>query len=615
MDFAGYTKSVIVSLSGFILLFIGVLLPIIQEFQLIPIFILFLLTATVSFLNKKPLGGLFYGLFTSMSLLIGNLLTVLFIEYSLIFTENSIGEQGLSIFISIIETYIPEFISFIIAFTTLGLFFGLMGYVFDKTSLETIWSPPLHYRDYWSSIHSLGKSRKREYYKLDRRFGADSFKIKGLMEKITSAVVVPQPDLAFVLNKNKKGIQNFEKGSLYDISSGRLLDNNLTNPNRLVSKYRPYVLKIPEYATGTKGVRRIVFEKILENFLGRILKLRIILPFFIVLSMIFVFFIQINQVQTSIFSLSSELTLIIAIFFSVVTLLFVWRWGVRSKKLFNQRPDERILILIIYVVLGLLFGFYAEMILNIPTDTAGWVSGWFIWTRWFLVLSVILGLGYIFVHREVEVINTYFYDNSESEPRISSSVYRDLSDEPFWIRKSEVKNFWVIRFMYFWKYELAKIPHSDWERIELWFDAQKGVLKWVVSDYHYRELWYEVKNEVSALYVGFFLNFHTPIPILDDKQVDAIKQALNKDNGELIRSFITGKSVEIVENIKNLLTKEFWQELHPSMWVSNYGLQNIAAGFCSKLPWRFWRYAFGLEEPERYLDKPAAVSNDEPVAQ
>jgi len=615
MDFAGYTKSVIVSLSGFILLFIGVLLPIIQEFQLIPIFILFLLTATVSFLNKKPLGGLFYGLFTSMSLLIGNLLTVLFIEYSLIFTENSIGEQGLSIFISIIETYIPEFISFIIAFTTLGLFFGLMGYVFDKTSLETIWSPPLHYRDYWSSIHSLGKSRKREYYKLDRRFGADSFKIKGLMEKITSAVVVPQPDLAFVLNKNKKGIQNFEKGSLYDISSGRLLDNNLTNPNRLVSKYRPYVLKIPEYATGTKGVRRIVFEKILENFLGRILKLRIILPFFIVLSMIFVFFIQINQVQTSIFSLSSELTLIIAIFFSVVTLLFVWRWGVRSKKLFNQRPDERILILIIYVVLGLLFGFYAEMILNIPTDTAGWVSGWFIWTRWFLVLSVILGLGYIFIHREVEVINTYFYDNSESEPRISSSVYRDLSDEPFWIRKSEVKNFWVIRFMYFWKYELAKIPHSDWERIELWFDAQKGVLKWVVSDYHYRELWYEVKNEVSALYVGFFLNFHTPIPILDDKQVDAIKQALNKDNGKLIRSFITGKSVEIVENIKNLLTKEFWQELHPSMWVSNYGLQNIAAGFCSKLPWRFWRYAFGLEEPERYLDKPAAVSNDEPVAQ
>ena len=612
MDFAGYSKSVIVSLSGFILLFIGILLPIIQEFQLIPIFILFLLTATVSFLNKKPLGGLFYGLFTSMSLLIGNLLTVLFIEYSLIFTENSIAEQGLSIFISIIQTYIPEFISFIIAFTTLGLFFGLMGYVFDNSSLETILNPPLHYRDYWSSIHSLGKSRKREYDKLDRRFGTDSFKIRGLMEKITSAVVVPQPDLAFVLNKNKKGIQNLEKGSLYDISSGRLLDNNLTNPNRLVSEYRPYVLKIPEHATGTKGVRRIVFEKILENFLGKILKLRIILPFFIVLSAIFVFFIQINQGQSSIFSLSSELALIIAIFFSVVTLFFAWRWGVRSKKLFKQRPDERILILIMYVVLGLLFGFYAEMILNIPTDTAGWVSGWFIWTRWFLILSVILGLGYIFVHREVEVINTYFYDNSESEPRISSSVYRDLSDEPFWIRKSGVKNFWVIRFMYFWKYELAKVPHSDWERIELWFDAQKGVLKWVVSDYHYRELWYEVNDQLSALYVGFFLNFHTPIPILEDKEVDSFIQALKKDNGELFRSFITGKSKEIVENIEKLLTKQFWQELHPSMWISNYGLQNIAANFCSKLPWRFWRYAYGLEEPERYLDMPAAVSNDEP---
>jgi len=43
MDFADYTKSVIVCLSGFILFFIGILLPIIQEFQLIPIFILFLL--------------------------------------------------------------------------------------------------------------------------------------------------------------------------------------------------------------------------------------------------------------------------------------------------------------------------------------------------------------------------------------------------------------------------------------------------------------------------------------------------------------------------------------------------------------------------------------------
>lgn len=86
-----------------------------------------------------------------------------------------------------------------------------------------------------------------------------------------------------------------------------------------------------------------------------------------------------------------------------------------------------------YVVLGLFFGFYFEMIFIFPTDTAGWVGAWFVWTRWFLILSVVLGFGYIFVHREVEIIKTYFYDNLSSNSTISSSVYKDMSDDPYWI--------------------------------------------------------------------------------------------------------------------------------------------------------------------------------------
>ena len=133
------------------------------------------------------------------------------------------------------------------------------------------------------------------------------------------------------------------------------------------------------------------------------------------------------------------------------------------------------------------------MIFNFPTDTNGWVEAWFVWTSWFIPLSIILSLGYIFIHREVEVVNTYFYDNRGTKSkRETNPVYKDSSDEPFWLKEEAIKGFWVIRFMYFWRYELAKVPHSDWERIELWFDSENGRLKWVVSDYHYRELWYEV---------------------------------------------------------------------------------------------------------------------------
>ena len=42
--------------------------------------------------------------------------------------------------------------------------------------------------------------------------------------------------------------------------------------------------------------------------------------------------------------------------------------------------------------------------------------------------------------------------------------------------------------MYFWNSELTiktkKIArNSDWERIEVWINAQKGIPKWIVSDY------------------------------------------------------------------------------------------------------------------------------------
>lgn len=614
MELGDYIKSAVVSVSGFVLFFMGTLLPIMEGFELIPIFAIFLLISVVSFYNKSPLGGFFYGLFTSIVFLTGNLLTVVFEEYFVILNE-VITDQGFLLFLNLISTFIPELISFVIGFASLGLFFGLLGYIFHLASPETILNPPLYYRDYWSSIHSLGKSIKREYSDLDRRFRTSSVNPRGIWNRIVTNIKLPTPDVAFITNEKQKKLTNENTGQLYDLSSGKLLGKNLVNPEDLISKYRPFILKVPEISTNTKGVRRLVYEKLLENFLGKVLDLKIILAIFGALSTIFVFLVHINQGSGAISNVSRDLPTIIAICFSAVILIFVWRWSVKSQELFKQKPDETILILVVYVVLGILYGFFYRIIFNFPANTAGWVLAWFDWTFWFLFLSAVLGLGYILFHREVEVVNTYFYDNSKIESKLGKSpMYKDFADEPFWLKRDKIKSFWVIRFMYYWRYELAKVPHPDWERIELWFDAEKGTLKWFVSDYHYRELWYEVKDYISTIYVSFFLNFHTPIPILNQQEINAITESLNKDNMTLLRNFINGESKEIIEKIEQIMTKDFWAQLHPAEWISKFGLQNIAAEFSSKIPWRFWRYPFGLEKPETYFDKPATLPKDQPIS-
>jgi len=615
MEFGEYSKAAVVSLSGLVLLFLGAMLPLLTDFELIPIFALFLLTVIICYNNKTPLGGLFYGLFTSVSFLIGNLLTTLFIEYSLIIGGGSLTEEGLGLFLILVTDYVPEMVSLVVAFASLGLFFGILGYIVKRSSPDTIINPPRHYRDYWSSIHSLGKSEKREYSDLDRRFGILGLTKKDWWTKIVAGITQPPPDLVFVPKKISNGSE-LNSGDLYDLSSGQMLGESLVNPSDLASIYRPFVLQIPEYSISAKGIRRIFFEKLLSNFLERVTVSKGVIGFFAILSTIFTFLIYLGQESSPAFELSANLPVIVAIGFSLFTLFFVWKWRRKSAELFKKRPDERLFILIIYIVLALLYGFFYEMLLNAPANTAEWVGAWFVWTRWFLLLSAILGLSYIFVHREVEVVNTYFYDNRDLSKKTQiSPAYRDASDEPFWLKKDDVNSYWVIRFMYYWRYEVAKVPHSDWERVELWIDAKKGDLKWVVSDYHYRELWYEVKNKLTSLYVSFFVNFHTPIPILESEEVTAFSTALNKQRKDLLKTVITGKSKEIADKIREIIEKVSWRDLHPPDWISTFGLQNVAADFSSKLPWKFWRYPKGLEKPEIYLNLPAATPEDEPTEQ
>jgi len=63
--------------------------------------------------------------------------------------------------------------------------------------------------------------------------------------------------------------------------------------------------------------------------------------------------------------------------------------------------------------------------------------------------------------------------------------------EPYWL---EGKFYWVWRYVTLAPAELMKFWEKDWERLEIWVRAdgeQRGRIEWVVSDWHYRELWYK----------------------------------------------------------------------------------------------------------------------------
>jgi hypothetical protein len=308
---------------------------------------------------------------------------------------------------------------------------------------------------------------------------------------------------------------------------------------------------------------------------------------------------------------------------SAVTLGLVLRWRKASEELFERRPDERVLILVVYIILALLYGFSFTIITNPPGALIdppfipeGWIESWRLWIVWLLSLTFLLGFGYIFMHRECEVANTYFYDNRSSKSGVSqASPFKESHDEPFWLKEERVKAYWVLRFMYFWRYEVATIPHSDWERVEVWVDAENGTVKWVVSDYHYRELWYKVEGDFPVLYVKFFTNFHTPVPVVNSSEIESIFHVFSQTTRDLTKTAVTGKSSEIIEQLHARLESlsKLWTDLHPPDWIRSYGLPNVAASFCSKLPWTYWRYPNGLEEAERYLVKPATRVEDQPT--
>jgi hypothetical protein len=107
----------------------------------------------------------------------------------------------------------------------------------------------------------------------------------------------------------------------------------------------------------------------------------------------------------------------------------------------------------------------------------------------------------------------YFYHGGEAE----KFHYRSSKDKPGWL---ESKPYWVLRYLFTWPAELTVVKGlpfirglKDIERLDVWLDAKTGTTEWIVSDYHWRELWYRTEANLTDMRVWLASNFHTPRPL------------------------------------------------------------------------------------------------------
>jgi hypothetical protein len=286
MELGKYASYAVVTLCGLLLFFLGSSLPFQSEpVALVSLFVIAILTVALSYGNRSPAGGLFFGLFTSTAFLLGFFLMTCVWELSNFhpIIIGSVGiRQGLVVLMQVLSSYGPGMLSAVLAFGSLGLFFGVLGYVFGHISPTMSSSQPFAFRDYWSSINLLGKSDRREYKTFDRRLSSWGLRRRDWWKSTLRRLSEPQSDLVFVPHGSKN--TGDRRGDVFDLLSGRMISNEVVDPADLASRYRPSILKVAETSANPKGIRRLAAEELLARFLGWFIPSRLVWAFYLLLS-------------------------------------------------------------------------------------------------------------------------------------------------------------------------------------------------------------------------------------------------------------------------------------------------------------------------------------------
>jgi len=451
---------------------------------------------------------------------------------------------------------LPSIISTTIAFSSIGFLFGSFGYIFQRLKTSKPKTYPLIFRDYWSQIYNWGKSNETEYPQLDRNL--DPWKT----EKRIS-----EGKLRFIPNSNLDSTKepDNDKGKLYFQSSKESI-GEFIDYKKLIEKYTPKIHHYIKSSSEDKNneINHLQKEGRVKIWVDKILGSRKIILIYFLVAFSFPFGLITYVVYNQLFESFNIISIIGVTIPSAFTFILARKFRRQAKEIVKDRSDESGLVLSIFICFFLLFAtiyllvifiFYfgwptylnfelyqgpiSETLLPIISKTwllipLSWATEFLWWAAPFLLMSMILGFAYIFVHREAENTNVYFFDNRFETVDYRIKPFNENEEKPAWLREDATPFFWVIRFMYYWRWEFTiPLSHDDWERIELWINAKNGDLKWIVSDYHYRELWYKYnESELEQLHVEIKTNFHTPVPVTNSKHtlIDASKLSADQEN-------------------------------------------------------------------------------------
>ena len=316
--------------------------------------------ASISFINQSPTGGIVIGISFSSTFWVGFMANQ-FVLYGI--NKNQI-DAGFYLIYILYAT---------LAFTIIGLFFGFLGYISDKLLVENPVSESYIYRDYWSNVFSLGKSTRREVNTLDQKLTRIHLTATDWWRQRIKRATENRPELMHVTQarrgepKRAKG-EELKTGDVYDVASGEKLYEDIISPMDLVSAFRPLILNIPATSTRIGGASKLAFEELISRLLGWYINSRLIwLPYIATPALVMY---QIHSYYNKI-SKSADLAPLdavsVLIFAAIIYFVFIFRN--LSQEVYRKRPDVRVLLFTIYIIILPFYGLYYQIIVWVSVTT------------------------------------------------------------------------------------------------------------------------------------------------------------------------------------------------------------------------------------------------------
>lgn len=233
-----------------------------------------------------------------------------------------------------------------------------------------------------------------------------------------------------------------------------------------------------------------------------------------------------------------------------------------------------------------------------------------------LTSLVIYLVEWFFIPRSLPPV-LYFYVSDEK----SGSFPYKPGHEPYWLAGNY---YWVWRFVTLAPAELLKFWEKDWERLEIWVRADgegAGKIEYVVTDVHYRELWFAYERlagrramEYHARELASYRNAQTQFTWVVDLDMDLVFHSPAVRGIYVARGHRLSVGRRVLAVLNTVFRKkpsenpdEYLGRLELLEIAGDHFLEDIPEHFRTvvtrrllSLPWSYWRFPRGAKSARNF---------------